>query len=278
VLVILLIVVIATSGSGLSITTGNAVAEDAVQFINTNLLQGQAIATLSDVSAESGVYKISINVQGQPASVYVTKDSKLMFLQAIPLTKTIRDTTNNQQQNTQTQRVDIELKDDDHILGDENAPVTIIEYSDFQCPYCGRLYRNALKDIKENYVDTGKVKFVFRHFPLSFHEFAQKAAEAAECAGEQGKFWEYHDKLFENQNALKIDDLKKYASELGLDTTQFNDCLDSGKYKERVKSDSSLGQSQGVSGTPASFVNGIKVSGAQPFSAFQQIIEAELAS
>ncbi|MDP3026471.1 MAG: DsbA family protein, partial [Nanoarchaeota archaeon] len=104
----------------------------------------------------------------------------------------------------------------------------------------------------------------------------QKAAEASECAHEQDKFWEYHDKLFENQNALTVEDLKKYASDLKLDTIKFNDCLDSGKYESEVQKDLSDGQKYGVSGTPAFFINGKLISGAQPFSVFQQIIEEEL--
>ena len=166
--------------------------------------------------------------------------------------------------------------DDDPVQGPKNAPVTIVEFSDYQCPYCGRFYTQTLPLIEENYIKTGKVKLVFRDFPLSFHQYAQKASEASECAHEQGKFWEYHNMLFENQQSLSVENLKQYAKNLGLDTAKFNSCLDSGKMASEVQKDFKDGQSYGVDGTPAFFVNDVLLVGAQPFSAFQQIIEQEL--
>jgi len=166
--------------------------------------------------------------------------------------------------------------DDDPVKGDKNASVTIIEFGDFQCPYCEMFATNVLPEIEKNYIKTGKAKFVYRDFPLSFHQYAEKAAEAAECADEQGKFWNYHDKLFQNQNTLDTDNLKRFAQELGFNTTKFNDCLDSGKMTTEVQKDVSDGGSYGVSGTPAFFINGIDVQGAQPFSEFEKIIEQEL--
>jgi protein-disulfide isomerase len=119
---------------------------------------------------------------------------------------------------------------------------------------------------------------VYRDFPLnSIHPFAQKAAEATECADDQGKFWEYHDLVFENQTAIDVDSLKSYAAELGLDTATFDDCLDEGKQSSEVEKDSEDAQAAGVTGTPAFFINGEFVSGAQPFSVFQQVIDAALA-
>jgi len=161
-------------------------------------------------------------------------------------------------------------------IGKANAPVTIIEFSDFECPFCERFYSQTYKQVKTNYVDTGKVRIVFKHFPLPFHASAQKAAEATECAREQSKFWEMHDKLFENQNAIAIANLKSYAVALGLDASKFNTCLDTGKYASRVQKDASDGSAAGVSGTPSFFINGKSVVGAQPYSVFQQAIEAEL--
>ena len=113
--------------------------------------------------------------------------------------------------------------------GPENAPVTIVEFSDFQCPFCSKA-KVTVDEVMKGYGD--KVRLVFRHFPLSFHQDAPKAAEAAACANDQKKFWEYHDKLFANQGALEVDDLKKHAADLGLDTARFNECLDSGKKEE----------------------------------------------
>jgi protein-disulfide isomerase len=119
---------------------------------------------------------------------------------------------------------------------------------------------------------------VYRDFPLtSIHQYAQKAAEASECADDQGKFWEYHDLLFANQSTLDVDSLKGYAAELDLDTATFNDCLDEGKQSSEVEKDSQDAQAAGVTGTPAFFINGQLVSGAQPFSVFQQVIDQLLA-
>ncbi|MBT3416925.1 DsbA family protein [Candidatus Woesearchaeota archaeon] len=168
--------------------------------------------------------------------------------------------------------------DDDDFLGDANAPVTIIEFSDYECPFCGRFYTDALQQIKEKYVETGKVKFVYRDFPLSFHTNAQKAAESAECAGDQEKYYEMHNMLFESGVTGGITSFKQYAANLGLNQNEFDVCLDSGKYYDEIQNDIKDGSAAGVRGTPATFVNGILVSGAQPFSVFEQIIEAELAS
>jgi len=166
---------------------------------------------------------------------------------------------------------------DDPMKGSADAPVTIIEYSDFQCPFCARFWSQTLPQLQEEYIDTGKVKLIYKDFPLSFHENAQKAAEAGECADDQGMFWEYHDMIYENQNALSVSNLKSYAKDLGLDTSEFNDCLDSEKYEDEVKEDFKEGQAAGVSGTPAFFINGKSLVGAQPFSEFKKVIDAELA-
>jgi protein-disulfide isomerase len=125
----------------------------------------------------------------------------------------------------------------------------------------------------------GKVKLVFRHFPLtSIHPNAQKAAEASECANDQGKFWEMHDKMFADQNNLGVDNLKTMAKSLGLSTSKFNDCLDSGKYTQKVTASENEGAQYGVQGTPATFVNGTLVSGALPYDSFKQVIDSALAA
>ncbi len=177
-------------------------------------------------------------------------------------------------------KVDVSA-DDDPFIGDKNAPVTVIEFSDFQCPFCERLYQQAEKQLISDYVDTGKIRFVYRDFPLtSIHPDAQKAAEAAECADEQGKFWEYHNMLFEKQaewSGVGVTRFKQYAADLKLDTKKFNDCLDTGKYEDEVNKDANDAVSAGARGTPATFVNGILVSGAQPYANFKQVIDAELA-
>jgi len=175
---------------------------------------------------------------------------------------------------------EIQTSDSEPVKGDANAPVTIIEYSDFQCPFCQRFSQETLPKIQTEYIDKGLVKLVFRDFPLSsIHPYAQKASEAAQCAFEQGKFWEYHDALFQDFSSWQkdgTDQFKVMAKNLDLDEVQFDDCIDSGKYSEEVQKDFQLGAEAGVTGTPAFFVNGVKVSGAQPFSAFKQIIEGQL--
>lgn len=168
-------------------------------------------------------------------------------------------------------------EDDDAIKGDPNAPVTMIEFSDFQCPYCAGFYRNTLPQIEEKYIAAGKVKLVYRDFPLGFHAKAQKAAEAAECADDQGKFWEMHDMIFENQGAIGVGDLKGYAENLGLDVDLFNGCLDSRKYEGEVKKDLADASKVGVTGTPTFFINGEMVVGAQPFVTFEEVIDRKLA-
>ena len=166
--------------------------------------------------------------------------------------------------------------DDDAVKGDLNAPVTIVEFSDYQCPYCGRFFKDTLPQIQEKYIDTGKVKYVFRDYPLGFHPKARPAGMAAECVGELGgdeAYYKYHDILYKNQKALDNDSLKKYASDLGYDIA---DCLDSEKYADEIQNDFKDGASYGITGTPAFFINGRLLVGAQPFAAFEQLIEAEL--
>jgi len=163
----------------------------------------------------------------------------------------------------------------DPVRGPAGAPVEIVEFSDFQCPFCGRV-APTLNRVRETFGD--QVKFVFRDFPLtSIHPQAHQAAEAAECASEQGKFWEYHDVLFANQRALGTSDLKRHATTIGLDAEAFAGCLDSGRTRPRVEADLAAAQALGLQATPAFFINGRFLSGAQPFEAFERIIREELA-
>ena len=170
-----------------------------------------------------------------------------------------------------------ELLDDDAVRGDKDAPVTIIEWSDFECPFCKRANDDAIAQVKSQYVNSGKVKIVYRDFPLtSIHPNAQKAAEAAECADDQGKFWEMHDIIFARQPSLSLANLKNWAVELGLDAEEFNDCLDSGKHTNEVNKDAQDAQNVGGRGTPYFVVGNTPISGAQPFANFQAAIEAQL--
>jgi protein-disulfide isomerase len=159
--------------------------------------------------------------------------------------------------------------------GPKDAKVTIVEFSDFECPYCGSAH-DTVEQVMNSYA--GKVRLVYRQFPLSFHPHAAKAAEASLCAADQGKFWEYHDVLFKNQKKLEPTELKAHASEVGLDGQKFGQCLDSGDKKKAVDADQQAGLAAGVGGTPAFFINGIFLNGAQPIDEFKKVIDAELAS
>ncbi len=173
------------------------------------------------------------------------------------------------------------LEEGGHVKGSDSAPVTIVEFSDLECPFCGRWYSDSYKQLKSEYIDTGKVRLVYKHFPLSFHPQAKPAALAVECAAEQNKFWELHDKIFENQTQLSDASLKQWAKDLGMNETQFNSCLDAKKYESKVDQEFSQGSAAGVGGTPSFFIGktngaGTLVVGAQPYSVFKQAIEAAL--
>jgi protein-disulfide isomerase len=179
--------------------------------------------------------------------------------------------------------VKVTIDDSDPVLGDPNAEVTIVEFSDFQCPFCARAASGAVADFKNSdYFANGQVNLVYKHFPLnSIHPQAQKAAEASVCAGEQGKFWEYHDSLFANQGSLDIPSLKGYAGQLGLNQGDFDSCLDSGDAAQKVATDLKQASEAGGRGTPY-FVLVNKdgetqaVSGAVPFSQIESAIQSLL--
>ena len=160
------------------------------------------------------------------------------------------------------------------VKGPKNAPVTVVAFSDFQCPYCARGVP-LLKEVEDKY--KGKVRIAFKHLPLDFHANAKPAAEASMAANEQGKFWEYHDKLFQNQQQLDRPALEKYAQDLGLNMGKFKAALDSGKYKKLVEDDARLAGQVGASGTPTFFINGKSVVGAVPFPEFAKSIDEALA-
>jgi protein-disulfide isomerase len=167
--------------------------------------------------------------------------------------------------------------DDDTVLGDPNAPVTIIEFSDFQCPYCAKFVLETMPLLQENYIDTGLVKLIFRDYPLPSHADAAIASEAAECVGDE-LYYEMHDAIFGNISAWSGTDdvegaLVGMASELGVDIAA---CMANGEMTEEVAADYAAGRSYGVSGTPTFFINGKKLVGAWPYETFVQVIESEL--
>ncbi len=161
------------------------------------------------------------------------------------------------------------------VRGAADAPVTIVEFSDFECPFCKQTHP-TLKQLLERY--PGKVRLAYRDFPLdSIHPQARRAAEAARCASDQGKFWEYHDVLFTQSPQLALEDLRRYAGQVGLDVTKFDGCLAAGVNKAAVQRDLDEGNRLGITGTPAFFINGRTLTGAQPPEAFTRLIEQELA-
>jgi len=167
------------------------------------------------------------------------------------------------------------VKENSQVLGSRDAKVTIVEFSDFQCPAC-RAAHSIVKEVTAEYGD--RILFVYRHFPIvSSHPDALDAAEAAEAAGEQGKYWEYHDILFENQENLKKEDLQKYAKKLGLDMDKFGEALDTGKFKDKVRADIDDAQKLGVRATPTFFINGERYQGVIELDKFKSLIDRELA-
>lgn len=161
--------------------------------------------------------------------------------------------------------------------GSDKAPVTIIEFSDFQCGFCWLFWKETLPRVEEEYIKTDKVRFVYRHLAI-LGPLSVAAAQAADCAGDQGTFWDYHDMLFASKGVFSLTDsrLKQYARTLGLDGAAFDRCLDSGKYAKKVRGETGVGRSLGANGTPTFFINGRMLIGAHPFETFQKIIEEEL--
>lgn len=160
-------------------------------------------------------------------------------------------------------------------IGPDDAPIVIVEFSDFQCPYCARFHDQTLQPLLDTY--PGKIRFVYRHFPLSMiHSNAFQAAEASMCAYEQGAFWPYHDGIYENQAKLGTELYVKIVEDLGLDLEAFHACLENEEYKELVQSDIDFAVSLGVRSTPTFFINGLPFIGAQPLHAFKQVIDSEL--
>lgn len=191
-------------------------------------------------------------------------------------TAIVSDNTNQ----TPPAQVSLELNAEDVILGDPSAPVTLIEYGDFQCPYCGRFFSQTEPLIKEQYVRSGKVKFVYRHFAFLGPESVE-AAKAVECAKEQGKFWEFHDALYkaevadgeEHNGNLNAALFKSLAGQLGLNVVSFSACLNSNKYADKIQRDYDNAVAAGVRSTPTTFVNSQKIEGAVPFASFKSLID-----
>jgi len=172
-------------------------------------------------------------------------------------------------------RIELQIPKDAMSRGPIDAPVQIVSFTDFQCPFCKR-GAEVITQVLQNY--PGKVRIIHQDYPLPFHSNAVMAANAAHCAGEQNQFWAYHDLLFANQNALDKESLKKYAAGLTLDTAAFNACLDSARYQKVIDRSLADGRRYGVQGTPGYFINGRPIRGALPYESFREIIDEELSS
>jgi protein-disulfide isomerase len=256
-----------TTGS----VTANAAAAKAMNVIKNNLLTSSDTISLNGVTSANGLYQVNIMLNGVARNVYVSNDGTYLFTSFIDL--------NNPPAAQVPTPTTLDISPGDAPTeGNLSAKVTIVELSDFQCPYCGKFYTDTYSQIKKDYIDTGKVKLSFINFPLvSIHSYSEKAAEASLCANDQGKFFQMHNKMFENQNALTVDDLKGYAKSLGMNATNFNTCLDAGKYKAKIQAGIDAATAKGVTGTPTFSVNGQMLVGALPYSEFKAVIDAELA-
>ncbi len=291
---ILLLAGIATSGfklNGSGGLSGEQVSKKAAGYINDNLLQGQATASVKDVKESNGLYLLKIDIGGQLLDVYATKDGVILFPQMINMDEVQGEGVPEGSVSETAASVKLETGEAP-VKGSKDAPVVIMEFSDLSCPFCGAAagknkeaidylrsrdssWEAPLPRIFEDYVKAGKVRFAFKYFPG--HGTGEGAMKLAWCADEQGLFWEVHDAFFENQDSIEnVDRLKEIAVAAGVDRPKMEECYESGRYDSRLASDANEGRAAGVSGTPTFFINGVRVSGAQSFPALKQIIEAEL--
>jgi protein-disulfide isomerase len=270
------------AGESVRILSPDEIGAMTEAYINQNLLRPGMSMRVENVTKRGGVFEVQVTVAAgdvaQKASLYVSKDGVLLFPDAIDMSAP-RSPSQGVEAPPDS-RTDVDMRaliDDDPWAGKREAKVIVVEFSDFQCPFCAKMYP-SIQRLIETYGD--RILFVYRDFPLSsIHPQAQKAAESAQCAFEQGRFWEYHDRLFERQEewaSLGIPKFREYAADLGLDTERFNECLDSGKYAAEVAADLREGERIGVSATPTYFINGRKLTGALPYSTFQGVVEEAL--
>jgi len=273
-LVVVFLVIFSFGGGSEDFVNENTAANNLVSFIKS---RNEANGNVKIVSTmrDGQLYKVILDYQGQNIPLYVTLDGKKWVAgDVISLDGTKSEDGGNLGSNF----ANVEIGDSP-VMGKADAPVTIVEFSDYECPFCGKFFSQTLSQIDNEYIKTGKVKLVYKDFPLDFHPNAQKAAEAARCVREQkgdDGYWKIHDKMFENQQELGVENYKKWARSFGVVGSKFDECLDKGKYADAVKKDYDYGQQLRVTGTPGFFINGKLVSGAQPFNAFKQIIDAEL--
>ncbi|GBE55493.1 disulfide bond formation protein D precursor [archaeon BMS3Bbin15] len=247
--------------------------DNAMNFINSRLLQPKGFDGRINSMKEYGeLYELNIDIMknGQVINtrpIWITKDGKILIFDLLNMSEALQERPAKE-----PAKVNV-TADDSPYIGPKNASVVIIEFSDYQCPFCKRFYEQTQSKILKAYGN--KIKFVFRDFPI--HPLSTNASLAADCAGEQNKYFKYHNLLFANVNEWsKTGNFSKYAEELDLNMTEFNSCFTSQEYINKVKQDKQAGIKAGVRGTPTFFINGILLSGNQPYSAFKTIIDSEL--
>ena len=259
---------------------------------NENLISETDQHTMS--TQASGKPGVTLGQAMLPASILIAAVVISLSLFLTRGGKTVAGQNDTQgQDNAGNEQVQLSIADNDRILGSPTAPLTLYEFSDFQCPFCRKFFNETYTQLKKNYVDTGKLKIVYRHMPLSFHPAARPAALAAECAGDQGKFWEFHDTIFQEQSKLNPKELtnpelyktitfgeaeiKGWASKIpGIDSNAFNECLAAGTHNDKVGANINQAMSIGINGTPTFVLNGKLIVGAQPFEAFSYALDQSL--
>jgi protein-disulfide isomerase len=273
-----------------AVISSNTAGENFVNFINSQSLGNISLVNSTDFG--SGLYEITVSSQGQDVPVYLTKDGKYFIQGVIPLTTESSQGTNTAQ--NPSQPVDIPIGNSP-VLGNSNAKLTIVEFSDFSCPYCGAAsgqaadmvsymktndptWLPAVPGIIKDYVNTGKAKLVYKY--SMGHTGGHPATLVGLCLNDQGLFWKFHDKAFADQADVEnLDKMKSLAQSVGADMTKLNACLTSKKYDSKLNDDEALGQSVGIGGTPAIYANGIKVAnGAQSYTDVKKAIDAVLAN
>ena len=250
--------------TGCTVLDKDSKANTAVDFLNKYILSRQGVfATVNSIVEEQGMIIIDLEIEGKNYPMYLTGDGNKLFPQFVDLKAEVPV---QQESPQQTAEISVEGR---NFKGVEDAKVTIVEYSSFSCGYCNKV-KSTINQIIETYPND--VKIVFKHSNGGGNNAT--TAQATECAGDQGKFWEMHDTIFDKGSS---GDLKAYAKELALDEEAFNECLESGKYAAQVTADTNEGRANGASGTPSFLINGKLLKGAQPFEVFKSIIDSELA-
>ena len=230
---------------------------------------------------------IIITMSGAVLAVPMTKDQGDAILKELREIKQLLARPQQQQQapSVPPKPENLTVKGDAiYVLGKSDAPLTLVEFTDYQCPFCGRFETTTFPEIKKNYIDTGKVRFILRDLPLDFHPFALKAAQSVHCAGDQGKYWEMKELVFKNQNKIDVDSLAGYAKDLSLNGDAFKSCMADGKHLKEIGDEAKYAASLGITGTPTfvlgkavgDSVEGRVIVGAQPLAAFEAAINEML--